>query len=62
MTIISQNPYIFNLSIKENLKLVKNDLTKKEMIDACKLACLHDYIMTLPDKYDTIVGEGGVML
>lgn len=62
MTIISQTPYIFNLSIKENLRLVKSDLTKKEMIDACKLACLHDFIMTLPNKYDTIVGEGGITL
>ena len=62
ITIISQNPYIFNFSIKENLKLVKKDLTEKEMIEACKLACLHDFIMSLPDKYDTIIGEGGVNL
>ena len=62
ITIISQNPYIFNFSIKENLKLVKNDLTEQEMIEACKLACLHDFIMDLPDKYDTIIGEGGVNL
>ncbi|MBR6689962.1 MAG: ABC transporter ATP-binding protein [Bacilli bacterium] len=62
ITIISQNPYIFNFSIKENLRLVKKDLTEKEMIEACKLACLHDFIMGLPDKYDTIIGEGGVNL
>ncbi|MBQ9071814.1 MAG: ABC transporter ATP-binding protein [Bacilli bacterium] len=62
ITIISQNPYIFNFSIKDNLKLVKKDLTEKEMIEACKLACLHDFIMSLPDKYDTIIGEGGVNL
>ena len=62
ITIINQNPYIFNFSIKENLKLVKKDLTEKEMIEACKLACLHDFIMQLPDKYDTIIGEGGVNL
>lgn len=62
ITIISQNPYIFNLSIRDNLKLVKEDLTDKEMIDACKLACLHDFILTLPDGYDTIVGEGGINL
>ena len=62
ITIINQNPYIFNFSIKDNLKLVKKDLTEEEMIEACKLACLHDFIMSLPDKYDTIIGEGGVNL
>ena len=62
ITIISQNPYIFNLSIKENLKLVKQDLTDEEMKEACKLACLDDFIDSLPLKYDTIVGEGGVNL
>ena len=62
ITIISQNPYIFNMSIRDNLRLVKSDLTDKEMIDACKLACLDDFINELPDKYDTIIGEGGVNL
>ena len=62
ITIISQNPYIFNLSIKDNLKLVKDDLTDEEMYDACKLACLDDFIDSLPDKYDTMIGEGGINL
>lgn len=62
ITIISQNPYIFNKSIRDNLKLVKEDLTEEEMIEACKIACLDDYIESLPDKYDTKVGEGGVTL
>ena len=62
ITIISQNPYIFNMTIKDNLKLVKEDLTDKEMKEACKLACLNEFIETLPNKYDTVVGEGGVML
>jgi len=62
ITIISQNPYIFNMTIRENLNLVKENLTEDEMFEACKLACLHDYIMTLPDKYDTVIGEGGVNL
>lgn len=62
ITIISQNPYIFNLSIKDNLKIVKEDLTEEEMIDACKKACLDDFINSLPNKYDTIVGEGGINL
>ena len=62
ITIISQNPYIFNLSIRDNLKLVKENLTEKEMIEACKIACLDDFIETLPQKYDTILGESGIML
>ena len=62
ITVISQNPYIFSLSIRDNLRLVKKDLTDEEMVEACKLACLHDFIMSLPNEYDTIVGEGGVNL
>lgn len=62
MSIITQNPYIFNLSIRDNLLLVKEKVSKKEMIKACKTACLHDFIMSLPNGYDTIVGEGGITL
>ena len=62
ITIINQSPYIFNVSIKDNLRLVKEDLTEEEIVEACRVACLHDFIMSLPDGYDTIVGEGGVNL
>ena len=62
ITIINQNPYIFNLSIRDNLKLVKKDLTDDEMYDACKLACLDEFINSLENGYDTIIGEGGVNL
>ena len=62
MSIITQNPYIFNLSIKDNLLLVKEKVSEKDMIKACKIAQIHDYIMSLPKGYDTIVGEGGVTL
>ena len=62
ITIINQSPYIFNLSIKDNLKLIKEDLTEDEMINACKLACLASFINSLPQKYDTIIGEGGINL
>ena len=62
ITIVSQNPYIFNMSIRDNLKLVKKDLTEEEMIEACHLAALDDFIESLPLKYDTIVGEGGITL
>lgn len=59
MSMISQSPYIFNFSVIDNLRVVKPNATKKEIIKVCKLACIHDYIMTLPEKYNTIVGEGG---
>ncbi|MCI8394671.1 MAG: ABC transporter ATP-binding protein [Bacilli bacterium] len=62
ISIITQNPYIFNMSIRNNLAIIKDGLTDEEMKEACKMACLHDYIMTLPSGYDTIVGEGGVTL
>ena len=62
ITIISQNPYIFNLSIKDNFRLVKNNVSDKEIKEACHLACLDDFINNLPLGYDTIVGEGGVNL
>lgn len=62
MSIITQNPYIFNFSIRDNLKMVKQDLTEEEMIEVCKMARLHDYIMELPDQYDTVVGESGIIL
>ena len=62
ITVISQNPYIFNLSIRDNLRLVKSDMTEEEMIQACRDACLDEFIKKLPNGYDTIVGEGGVTL
>ncbi len=62
ISIITQNPYIFNLSIRDNFRLIKSDLKEKEMITACKKACLHDFIKSLPNGYDTVVGEGGVTL
>ena len=62
ISIITQNPYIFNLSIKDNLLLAKQNVSKDEMVKACKIACIHDFIENLPEGYDTIIGEGGVTL
>ena len=62
ITIISQNPYIFNMSIRDNFRLVKENVTQKEILEACRLACLDKFIDELPDGYDTVVGEGGVTL
>ena len=62
LSIISQNPYIYNMSIKDNLKIIKKDATMQEIRDVCRMACLEDFINSLPKKYNTIVGEGGVTL
>ena len=63
ITVISQNPYIFNMSIRDNFKLVKKDITDKEIVEALKLSCLDDFIFNeLPNKLDTIIGEGGTNL
>ena len=62
LSVISQNAYIFNMSIMDNLKVVKMNSTEEEIKEACRLACLDDFIESLPDKYDTIVGEAGVTL
>lgn len=62
ISIISQNTYIFNLSIKDNLKLIDKNITDDDIINACKTARIHDFIETLPDKYNTLLGEGGVNL
>ena len=62
ITTISQNPYIFNMSIKDNLRLVKSNVSDEEIVEACKTACLDDFIESLPNKYDTIVGEAGINL
>lgn len=62
ISVITQEPYIFNMSIKDNIKIVKPSITDEELVEKCKMAELHDYIETLPNKYDTIVGENGVIL
>lgn len=62
LSVISQNAYIFNMSIMDNLKIVKREATDEEIKEACRLAYLDDFIESLPEGYDTIVGEGGVSL
>ena len=62
MSIITQDPYIFNFSIKENLLIAKKNATMKEIREACKMACIDDFIMKLPHKYNTNIGENGVIL
>lgn len=61
-SIVSQTPYLFNMSIKDNLLLVRPDATQDELDKVIKQASLYNYIMDLPEKYDTVIGEGGVNL
>ncbi len=62
ISVIRQEPFLFNRTIIENFKAVKPNITLKEVKKYCKMAYLDDYIESLPEKYDTKLGEGGVNL
>ena len=62
ISIIRQEPFIFNRTIKENFKLIDKNITLNKIREYTKLAYLDDYIMSLPKKYNTLLGEGGVNL
>ncbi len=60
--IVQQDVYLFNSSIKDNILYGRLDATDEEVIEAAKRANIHEYVMTLPDGYDTVIGERGVKL
>ena len=60
--IVQQDIYLFNDTIKENIRYGRLDATDEEIIRAAKRANIHDYVMTLPRGYDTMIGERGVRL
>lgn len=60
--LVSQDVYLFGGSIKDNIAYGKPDATMDEIVDAAKKANIHEFIMELPDKYDTFVGERGTRL
>ena len=62
ISIIRQEPFIFNRTILENFKMIDDNVSLEEVRHYCKLASIDDYIMSLPKKYDTLLGEGGVNL
>lgn len=62
ISIVSQAPYIFNLSIKENIRLANPKASDEEVIQVCKYAQIHEDIMKMEEGYNTIVGENGVIL
>ena len=60
--VVSQDPHMFHESIKSNLLYARPNATSDEMINACKQAQIHDVINSLPDAYETVVGERGYRL
>lgn len=59
---VLQEPFLFNLSIRENLLIAKPDASEEEILEACKMAKAHEFIINLPRGYDTILGEEGMSL
>lgn len=59
---VTQDTYLFNGTIMENLVYAKADATKEEIENACKVANIYDFIMSLPEKFDTVVGNRGLKL
>ena len=57
--VVSQETYLFHTSVAENLRFAKPSATDEEIVAAAKVAHIHDHLMSLPDGYDTIVGERG---
>ena len=62
MSVVTQDPYIFKMSIRDNLRIAKPDMTEEEMKAVAAYACIDEDIEAKPEKYDTVVGEGGVSL
>lgn len=59
ISMVFQSVYLFNDTIENNIKFGRPDATHEQVVAAAKAACCHDFIMALPDGYDTLLGEGG---
>lgn len=62
VSMINQFPYVFNLTIRENMQLVKPDVSDREIYQALHLANANEFVKALPDKLDSFLGEGGTRL
>jgi ABC-type multidrug transport system fused ATPase/permease subunit len=60
--LVSQNSYFFNTSIRENLRLARRGLSQEQVEDAARAARIHDFVMNLPQGYNTLIGEQGLRL
>ena len=59
ISMVFQSVYLFNDTVENNIKFGRPDATHEQVVAAAKAACCHDFIMALPDGYDTVLGEGG---
>ncbi|WP_342268587.1 ABC transporter ATP-binding protein [Spiroplasma endosymbiont of Aspidapion aeneum] len=62
ISFIDQSPQLFSISILENVRYGMPDKTIEEVVNACKMANIHEFIMSTPDKYDTVLEDGGERL
>ena len=62
ISMVFQNVYLFQDTIENNIKFAKPNATHEEVVEAAKKACCHDFIMSLPEQYETVIGEGGASL
>ncbi|MGL5513499.1 MAG: ABC transporter ATP-binding protein, partial [Sporomusa sp.] len=62
ISMVFQKVYLFQDTILNNIRFSKPEATYEEIVEAAKKACCHDFIMSLPDKYQTVIGDGGSTL
>ena len=62
ISMVFQNVYLFQDSVENNIKFGCPEATHEQVVAAAKAACCHDFIMALPNGYDTVIGEGGSTL
>lgn len=62
VSVVFQDPYMFSDTIRENLMLGRDEVTEADVEEACRIAQIHDFILRLPDGYDTNIGERGIKL
>ena len=62
VAIVSQDTFLFHSTIAENIRFPRPEATDNEIIEAARSACIHEFIQTLPARYDTVVGDRGVRL
>ena len=62
ISMVFQNVYLFADTIENNIKFGRKDATHEDVVEAAKKACCHDFILSLPDGYNTVIGEGGASL